>query len=286
MRERAAALGVDLDGAELVDPVHSPLRDALRRALLRAPQAPRHDRGARVRHPRRPELLRDDARPGGRRRRHGVRRRAHDGRHDPARLRDHPAARGHVGRLERLLHVPARPRARLRRLRRQSEARPAAAGGHRDQLGRDGRAVRRRAADRDALLLDGRVRVAGRTSTPFARRPRSCGSGVRISSSRGRSSTTPRSTPRSRAVKLPDSRVAGQATVLVFPDLDTGQRRLQGGAALLGRGRDRTGAPGPAQAGQRPQPRLHRHGHRQHRRHHRDPGAGVRRPRRPSDQAI
>ena len=40
--------------------------------------------------------------------------------------------------------------------------------------------------------------------------------------SRGRSSTTPRSTPPSRATKLPDSQVAGRATVFIFPDLNTG----------------------------------------------------------------
>ena len=40
--------------------------------------------------------------------------------------------------------------------------------------------------------------------------------------SRGRSSTTPRSIPRWRPTKLPDSQVAGRATVLIFPDLNTG----------------------------------------------------------------
>ena len=40
--------------------------------------------------------------------------------------------------------------------------------------------------------------------------------------SRGRSSTTRRSTRAVAATKLPDSPVAGQATVFIFPDLNTG----------------------------------------------------------------
>ena len=91
----------------------------------------------------------------GRRRRDGVRRRAHDRRHDPARRsRSSGRAKGTSVVSSVFFMCLRRPRARLRRLRRQSEARPAAARGHRDQLGRDGGAVRRRAADRDALLLD------------------------------------------------------------------------------------------------------------------------------------
>ena len=88
------------------------------------------------------------------------------------------------------------------------------------------------------------------------------------------------------ALKLPGSRVAGPGDGARLPGPRYGQRRLQGGAALVGRRGDRPGAAGPAQARQRPEPRLHRHRHRQHGRDHRDPGAGVRRsPRRPSDQA-
>ena len=48
------------------------------------------------------------------------------------------------------------------------------------------------------------------------------GSGSRGCRWRGRSSTTPRSTPAWPGPSCPDSQVAGQATVFVFPDLNTG----------------------------------------------------------------
>ena len=50
-----------------------------------------------------------------------------------------------------------RPRAGLRRLRRQPHARQRSARGHRDQLRGHGGGVRRRAADRDALLCHRRL---------------------------------------------------------------------------------------------------------------------------------
>ena len=74
--------------------------------------------------------------------------------------------------------------------------------------------------------------------------------------------------------KLPGSEVAGRATVFVFPDLETGNIAVQGRAALGRRRGDRPGAPGSAQARERPQPWLHGHRHREHGGGHGDPGPG------------
>ena len=102
------------------------------------------------------------------------------------------------------------------------QARRGAAGRHRDQLGRDGGDVRGRAARRDAVLLDRRVRQ-GRGRGRGPRRPPSwCASAAPTSRSRARSSTTPPSSRPWPTKKLPGSEVAGRATVFVFPDLETG----------------------------------------------------------------
>ena len=59
--------------------------------------------------------------------------------------------------------------------------------------------------------------------------------------------------------KMPDSQVAGRATVFIFPDLNTGNNTYKAcsGPGARGRGH-RPRAPGPEQAGQRPLARLHR----------------------------
>ena len=80
--------------------------------------------------------------------------------------------------------------------------------------------------------------------------------------------------PTSAAAKMPDSKVAGRATVLIFPDLNTGNNTYKAVQRSAGADRDRPGAAGAEQAGQRPVPRRAGRGHRQHRRDHRDPGAG------------
>ena len=75
--------------------------------------------------------------------------------------------------------------------------------------------------------------------------------------------------------KLPDSAVAGRATVFVFPDLNTGNntyKAVQRSAGALAVG---PGAAGPPQAGQRPLARRAGARHRQHGRDHRDPGTGA-----------
>ena len=50
--------------------------------------------------------------------------------------------------------------------------------------------------------------------------------------------------------KRPGSPVAGEAGVFIFPDLDTGQHDVQGGAAHRPGGQHRPDAPGPGQAGE------------------------------------
>ena len=200
-------------------PLAGPRR--VRSRLLRAAQAQGHDRGAGRGCHGRPELLRDDDGALGHGRRDGLGRGAHDGRHDPARLPDHRRARGRFRRLERLPHVPLRPRARLRRLRRQPEPGPGAARRHRHQLLGDGRRVRNRAEDRDALLLDGRVRkgadvdaVRQATEAVRERRP-----DLKVEGPIQYDAAVDASVAK---LKLPDSDVAGNATVFVFPDLETG----------------------------------------------------------------
>ena len=80
--------------------------------------------------------------------------------------------------------------------------------------------------------------------------------------------------PTTAATKMPDSKVAGRATVLIFPDLNTGNntyKAVQRSAGAIAIG---PGAAGTEQTGQRPVARRADRGHRQHRRDHRDPGAG------------
>ncbi len=68
-----------------------------------------------------------------------------------------------------------------------------------------------------------------------------------------------------------DRRRAGHRVHLPGPQHR--QQHLQGRAAVLGGGRRRACPAGAPQAGQRPLPRLHRGGHREHGGHHRRPGA-------------
>ena len=155
-----------------------------------------------------------------------------------------------------------------------------AAGRHRDLLGGDRGAVRDRAAGGDARpTRPGRRAPAPRSSG--CARPRSwCARARRSSRSRGRSSTTPRSTPAWRAPSCRSSDVAGRATVFIFPDLNTGNNTYKAVQRSANAIADRPGPAGPQQAGQRPLARRDRARHRQHGRDHGDPGGRRERLRR------
>jgi phosphotransacetylase len=82
--------------------------------------------------------------------------------------------------------------------------------------------------------------------------------------------------PRVAATKLPDSQVAGRATVLIFPDLNTGNntyKAVQRSANAVAIG---PVLQGPEQARQRSVPRRPGGRHRQHRCRHRSAGTGLR----------
>ena len=74
--------------------------------------------------------------------------------------------------------------------------------------------------------------------------------------------------------KLPDSAVAGRATVFIFPDLNTGNNTYKAVQRSAHAVADRAGAAGPAQAGERPVPGGAGGRHREHRGHHRGAGPG------------
>src|SRR5690606_37409317 len=75
---------------------------------------------------------------------------------------------------------------------------------------------------------------------------------------------------RSQRAELPGRRTRHGADL---PRPQHGQQHVQGGAAQRRGGRDRAGAPGPGQTGQRPVPRRAGGGHREHGGHHGHPSA-------------
>ena len=195
VRARASALGLDLDEAKVISPLDPELVERFAADVRGGPGAQGDDARAGPRGGHRHLLLRHDDGAPRAGRRHGLRGGEHHGAHHPAGAGvRQDQARGEHG-VQRLPDVPGRPGAGLRRLRGDPGADHRAAGRHRGVLGRDGPAVRDRAAGGDAVLLDRRVRIRrGRGEGAGGDRP-----GRRAGAAtwrwRDRSSTTRRSTP-------------------------------------------------------------------------------------------
>jgi phosphate acetyltransferase len=109
--------------------------------------------------------------------------------------------------------VPARPGARLRRLRGQPGPHRRPAGRHRDRLGPHRGCLRRRAAGTSGSgtdvekVTEATARVRERAPDLLVEGPIQYDAAIDAAVAR---------------TKLPDSAVAGRATVFVFPDLNTG----------------------------------------------------------------
>ena len=136
------------------------------------------------------------------------------------------------------------------------------------------RPVRHRAAGGDAVLLDRHVRIRARTWRRSGRpRPWSPSAAPDLPLE-GPIQYDAAVDPDVARTKLPDSAVAGRATVFIFPDLNTGNNTYKAVQRSAHAVADRAGAAGSAQAGQRPVPRSAGRRHREHRGDHRGPGAG------------
>ncbi len=257
----------------VLDPRTSELCDKFAEQYARAAPAQGRDGRACPRdHPRR-LVFRHHAGVQRHGRRHGVGCRPHHRPHRAAGVRDHQDPARRLDRVEHLLDVPGRSGAGLRRLRDRAGPDVGAVGRHRDLLGTHGRAVRHRAAGGDAVLLHRNVghrrrrRKGPDGNRTGAQTPTRTVGGRAHSVRRGR-----RTVGRGQQ----DARVAGSRARdgADLPRPQHRQQHLQGGAAQRRRHRDRTGAAGPEQAGQRPVPGGFRGRHRQHGGDHRDPGAG------------
>ncbi len=144
-----------------------------------------------------------------------------------------------------------------------------------DLVGGHGAAVRHRPAGGDALLLHGQLGFRRRRGARCAPPPPWSPSGRPSLALEGPDPVRRRRRPRrgpDQAAGLGGRRARDGVRV---PRPQHGQQHLQGGAAQRARRRHRTRAAGPEQARERPVPGSARGGHREHRRHHRRPGAGV-----------
>ena len=223
IEQRARELGLDLGSVRIVDPVtRRPVAARVRRRVRQTARPQGNDAGAGARPDERRQLLRHHDGAHRTRRRHGFRQRPPHRRHHPARFRNHQNHARSQGGQQHLLHVPARPRPGLRRLRHQPRPEPGAARRHRHLVGRNRRPLRRRTPHRHALLLDRRQRPRRRRRQGRHWPPKSCSERRPDLPVEGPIQYDAAVDLTVAATKLPDSAVAGRATVLIFPDLNTG----------------------------------------------------------------
>ena len=151
----------------------------------------------------------------------------HHGSHHPPRLRVREDQAGQLHRVQRVPHVPQGPRTGLRRLRREPQPEFPAAGRNRPGFRR--RPPRSSASKPRVAMLSYSTGASGKgedvekviEATAIARR---------LAEERGLDIPIEGTDPVRRGrgpgkwaqVKMPDSKVAGQATVFIFPDLNTG----------------------------------------------------------------
>ena len=274
VRTRATALGLDISAAEVLSTHDPELRERFAQEYVAAAGAQGNDAGGRPRHRHRRLVFRHHDGAPRARRRDGIRRRAHDRAHHPARLRNHQDQPRRLDRVERVLHgladrvlvygdcaVVPDPTAEQLADIAVSSAATAAQFGVEPRLamlsystGESGSG-----ADVDKVRRGDRAR---RSRAPGPRRdgPIQYDAAADVAVA---------------AAKLPGSAVAGRATVFVFPDLNTGNntyKAVQRSAGAVAIGPVLQGLRKPVNDLSRG---AHVQRHRQHRRHHRHPGAGA-----------
>ena len=156
-------------------------------------------------------------------------------------VRDHQDPARRVDGVEHLPDVPGRPGTGLRRLRDRPRPDRRATRRHRDQFGAHRRTVRHRPAGGHAVVLHRQLGDRCRCRQGPHRNRIWCVSGNPICWSRDPSSTTRPSNRRWRSPRCRTRRWPGRATVLIFPDLNTGNNTYKAvqrsaGAVAIGPG--------------------------------------------------
>ena len=260
IKPRAAQLGLDMLGGQVVDPDDPELREKFAAEYARAAGAQGRHHRAGAGEARRPVLLRHDDGARRPRRRHGLRRDQHHGAHHPARRSSSSRRQPGVHVVsERLPHVPAPTACSSTATAPSTPTRPPSSSPtSRSRSAADG----------------GRRSASSRGSRCCPTRPGTSGTGADVDKVRAATALVRERAPdllvegpiqydaavdaAVAATKLPDCRSPGRATVFIFPDLNTGNNTYKAvqrsaGAVAIG-----PVLQGLQQAGQRPLPRRAR----------------------------